>query len=417
MFACAAALSMVVACQNDEGVNNNVPKEYKPIELTEAQTRMASESTDFAFRFFQTACEVIGKEEQNKNKLILSPVSASYALSMAANGADGAALTELTEALGFSSFSIDEINAYNQKLVQELVQQDNTTLLSMANSLWILEDPEMPDDDFQILKSYQDALKKNYDAEVREEEKPKAKDAINAWCADKTNGCILEFLKDDPDEKALLLNALYFKGLWEEPFDKDLTRNELFTNEDGTQTEVAMMNGQSRHQFAQNDLYATVRLPYGNGAFALQVILPQEGVTLAQCIEALNGASWKVLQESMTWEEVDVKLPKFTIKDYQNSLIRVLMAMGVQEAFRSSADFSKMANKELMINSVDQSVYFKLDEEGTEAAAVTSIGSDLAAPDPNPYEIYDFHVTRPFLFLLTEKSTDSVLFMGQVTGF
>ena len=293
MFACAAALSMVVACQNDEGVNNNVPKEYKPIELTEAQTRMASESTDFAFRFFQTACEVIGKEEQNKNKLILSPVSASYALSMAANGADGATLTELTEALGFSSFSIDEINAYNQKSVQELVQQDNTTLLSMANSLWILEDPEMPDDDFQILKSYQDALKKNYDAEVREEEKPKAKDAINAWCADKTNGCILEFLKDDPDEKALLLNALYFKGLWEEPFDKDLTRNELFTNEDGTQTEVAMMNGQSRHQFAQNDLYATVRLPYGNGAFALQVILPQEGVTLAQCIEALNGASWK----------------------------------------------------------------------------------------------------------------------------
>ena len=112
-----------------------------------------------------------------------------------------------------------------------------------------------------------------------------------------------------------------------------------------------------------------------------------------------------------------MKLPKFTIEDYQNSLREVLMVMGVQEAFRSSADFSKMANKDLKISSVDQSVYFRLDEEGTEAAAVTSIGSDLAAPDPNPYEIYDFHVTRPFLFLLTEKSTDSVLFMGQVTGF
>ena len=410
MFVCAAALSMVVACQNDEGVNNNVPKEYKPIELTEAQTRMASESTDFAFRFFQTACEVIGKEEQNKNKLILSPVSASYALSMAANGADGATLTELIETLGFSGFSIDEINAYNQKLVQELVRQDNTTLLSMANSLWML-------DDFQVLDAYRDALKKNYDAEVRREELAKAKDAINAWCADKTNGCIPEFLKDTPSGKVLLLNALYFKGLWEEPFDKGLTKNELFTNEDGTQTEVAMMNGQSRHRFAQNDLYATVRLPYGNGAFALQVILPQEDVTLAQCIEALDGTSWKTLQESMTWEEVDVKLPKFTIEDYQNSLVKVLMAMNVQEAFRNSADFSKMANKKLVISSVDQSVYFKLDEEGTEAAAVTSIGLDLEAPESKPYEIYDFHVTRPFLFLLTEKSTDSVLFMGQVTGF
>ena len=104
MFVCAATLSMVAACQNDEGVNNKVPKEYKPIELTEAQTRMASESTDFAFRFFQTASEVLGKEEQNKNKLILSPVSASYALSMAANGAEGATLTELIEVLGFSGF-------------------------------------------------------------------------------------------------------------------------------------------------------------------------------------------------------------------------------------------------------------------------------------------------------------------------
>ena len=410
MFVCAAALSMVVACQNDEGVNNNVPKEYSPIELTEAQTRMASESTDFAFRFFQTACEVIGKEEQNKNKLILSPVSASYALSMAANGAEGATLTELIETLGFSGFSIDEINAYNQKLVQELVRQDNTTLLSMANSLWML-------DDFQVLDAYRDALKKNYDAEVRREELAKAKDAINAWCADKTNGCIPEFLKDTPSGKVLLLNALYFKGLWEEPFDKGLTQNELFTNEDGTQTEVAMMNGQSRHRFAQNDLYATVRLPYGNGAFALQVILPQEGVALAQCIEAINGANWKALQESMTWEEVDVKLPKFTIEDYQNSLVKVLMAMGVQEAFRNSADFSKLANKELKISSVDQSVYFKLDEEGAEAAAVTSIGLDSAEPEPLPYEIYEFHANRPFLFLLTEKSTDSVLFMGQVTGF
>ena len=409
MFACAATLSMVAACQNDEGVNNKVPKEYKPIELTEAQTRMASESTDFAFRFFQTASEVLGKEEQNKNKLILSPVSASYALSMAANGAEGATLTELIEVLGFSGFSIDEINAYNQKLVQELVQQDNTTLLSMANSLWLL-------DDFQVLSTYRNALKKNYDAEVRREERAKAKDAINAWCADKTNGCIPDFLKDDAEGKALLLNALYFKGLWAEPFDKGLTQNEPFTNEDGTQTEVAMLNRQSGYLLAQNDLYATVRLPYGNGAFALQVILPQEGVSLAQCIEALNGASWQALQESMMWKEVDVKLPKFTIEDYQNSLIRVLMAMGVQEAFRNSADFSKMANKDLMISSVDQSVYFRLDEEGTEAAAVTGIGMSQALPQ-NPYGVYEFHVDRPFLFLLTEKSTDSVLFMGQVTGF
>ena len=108
--------------------------------------------------------------------------------------------------------------------------------------------------------------------------------------------------------------------------------------------------------------------------------------------------------------------PKFTIEDYQNSLIKVLMAMGVQEAFRNSADFSKMANKDLMISSVDQSVYFRLDEEGTEAAAVTGVGMSQELPQ-SPYGVYEFHANRPFLFLLTEKSTDSVLFMGQVTGF
>lgn len=146
------------------------------------------------------------------------------------------------------------------------------------------------------------------------------------------------------------------------------------------------------------------------------MILLQEGVALGQCIEALNGTSWKTLQESMTWEEVDVKLPKFTIEDYRNSLIRVLMAMGVQEAFRNSANFSIMANKELMISSVDQSVYFRLDEEGTESAAVTGVGMSEELPQ-SPYGVYEFHVNRPFLFLLTEKSTDCVLFMGQVTGF
>lgn len=407
MFACAAVLGMLAACQSDEGVNNKVPKEYRLIELTEAQTRMASESTDFAFRFFQTANEVLGKETQNRDKLILSPLSASYALSMLANGADGTTLAELTETLGFSGFSVDEINTYNQKLVKELAEQDNTTILSTANSLWML-------DDFLTLDSYREALTRHYDAEVRREERTKAKEAINAWCADKTNGCIPEFLKDDPTGEVMLLNALYFKGLWSSPFSKDATQTGTFTNEDTSRSYVDMMNRKDHYRFAQNDLYAVVRLPYGNGAFALEVLLPQEGVGLAQCIKSLDGASWKALQESMRLEEVDVKLPKFGIEDYRNSLLDVLKAMGVQDAFLNTADFGKMAERDLFVSSVDQSIYFKLDEEGTEAAAVTGIGISTVLPS-SPDGVYEFYVDRPFLFLLTEKSTGSILFMGKVT--
>ncbi len=408
MFACAAALGLLTACQNDDGGNSHVPKTYQPIELTETQTRMASESTDFAFRFFKAADEVIGNNTQNKDKLILSPLSASYALSMVANGADGKTLTELTDALGFSGFSIEEINAYNQKLVKELVQQDNTTILSMANSLWMF-------DDFQVLDSYRDAMAQNYDAEVRQEERSKAKEAINAWCSNKTNGCIPEFLKKDPSGEVMLLNALYFKGLWEEPFEKGMTQTEKFTNDDTTHAYIDMMHRQGRYMFAQNDLCAMVSLPYGNGAFALQVVLPQEGVELAQCIEGLDGTSWKALQESASSEEVDIKLPKFTVEDYQNTLMDVLRAMGVEEAFGASANFSKMAKIGLAISAADQSVYFRVDEEGTEAAAVTGIQMDLTAHVPDPNGVYQFYVDRPFLFLLTEKSTGSVLFMGKVT--
>ena len=407
MFACAAVLGMLAACQSDDGTNNKVPKEYQPIELTEVQTRLASESTDFAFRFFQVANEVLGKEPQNRDKLILSPLSASYALSMAANGANGTTLTELTDALGFSGFTMNEINAYNQKLVKELGQQDNTTILSTANSLWVL-------DDFQVLDSYRATLTQAYDAEVRREERAKAKDAINAWCADKTNGCIPEFLKNDPRGEVMLLNALYFKGIWTDPFREEDTQTEQFTNEDGSHSEVDMMNQESRHLFAQNDLYAMVRLPYGNGAFALQVVLPQEGVELAQCIEALDGAGWNALQESMTSEEVNLKLPKFGIEDYRNSLMDVLKAMGVHEAFSNAADFSKMMESAMAISAVDQSIYFKLDEEGTEAAAVTGVIAS-SSDASNPHGVYEFHVDRPFLFLLTENSTGGILFMGKVT--
>ena len=408
MFVCAAALGMLAACQSDDGINNKVPKEYQPIELTEVQTRMASESTDFAFRFFRVANEVLGKEPQNRDKLILSPLSASYALSMLANGTGGTTLTELTDALGFSGFTLDEINTYNRKLVKELGQQDNTTILSTANSLWML-------DDFQVLDSYRATLTQAYDAEVRREERDKAKDAINAWCSDKTNGCIPEFLKDDPSGEVMLLNALYFKGIWTDPFREESTRTEQFTNEDGSHSKVDMMNREDSYRFAQNDLCAIVRLPYGNGAFALQVVLPQEGVELAQCIEALDGASWKALQESMTWEDVNLKLPKFAIEDYRNSLMDVLKAMGVHEAFSNLADFSKLAERALAVSAVDQSIYFKLDEEGTEAAAVTGVVIDSADVGPNPHGVYEFHVDRPFLFLLTEKSTGSILFMGKVT--
>ncbi len=175
-----------------------------------------------------------------------------------------------------------------------------------------------------------------------------------------------------------------------------------------------MMNATHTYAFAQNDTYAVVRMPYGNGAFGLHVLLPQEGVTLDGCIASLDGTGWNDMLADMTPEMVELKLPKFTVDDCQNDLISTLKAMGIKEAFLPTADFSKMAGEPLMISDVTQSLYFSLDEEGTEAAAVTGIGMDVAAPEPGFNEVREFYVNRPFLFLLTEKSTGTVLFMGKV---
>ena len=413
LLAGTVLLSLMTACQDDgsdaPSVQGNTPKEYVPIQLTEAETRMASQNTDFAFRLFKAADEKLTEEQGEEAKVFLSPLSASYALSMVANGADGTTLEELAGALGFSGSSLDEINAYNRKLLTRLVEQDNTTNLATANSLWMF-------DDFRTLDSYRETLSAEYDAEVRIQDRSGAKDAINAWCAEKTKGCITDFLKNEPKGETMLLNALYFKGIWAEGcgFNERETKRELFANEDGSSVYVDMMNATHTYAFAQNDTYAVVRMPYGNGAFGLHVLLPQEGVTLDGCIASLDGTGWNDMLADMTPEMVELKLPKFTVDDCQNDLISTLKAMGIKEAFLPTADFSKMAGEPLMISDVTQSLYFSLDEEGTEAAAVTGIGMDVAAPEPGYNEVREFYVNRPFLFLLTEKSTGTVLFMGKV---
>ncbi len=407
LFLGMAALSLLAACQNDDlpGGGN----EYEPIVMTKTETELASQGTDFAFRFFRAVDKSLQEngglsQEERDEPLFVSPLSASFALSMLANGADGETLQELTDALGFSGYSMEEVNAYYKKLMEELPKQDKESRLVLANSLWL-------DTQFDALATYKGVLTDNYDAEVRQVDMATAMDDINNWCSQNTNGTIPKFLKQQPGGLMLLANALYFKGSWDEPFDVEDTEEDVFANGDGTESRVAFMNKKDWYNYVQNDLFAMASLPYGNEAFSLQVLLPNEEVALGDCMDALNRDVWASLQDEMRARELNLKLPKLDA-DRDLNLIDALEAMGIKAAFSGSADFSKLSSsQQLLVSMAQQAVSFTMNEEGTEAAAVTGTGMS-GSPEPEP--VIDFHVQRPFLLVLTEKSTGCVLFIGKV---
>lgn len=405
--AALSLLSILAACQNDENPSQPELKPRRDISLTSVEQSLLDANTDFAFRFFGQVCST----EDEKPNVFVSPLSASLCLSMITNGASGNTLAEMQDVLGFpaSSFSLDDLNNYNQKLTTALLDLDNTTQLGIANSIWVKQG-------FKVYDSFVNVNKQMYDAQVQELDftSPTAKDVINNWCAGQTNGCIKKVIKDIPADVCMyLINALYFKGIWTSRFEKSATRQESFTNSDGTQPKVSMMNLTATFNYIRNSSFSIAELPYGNEAFSMVILLPSGGKTLNESLAELTFGNWKEWNSDMAGKELQVKLPRFKV-EYDKTLIDDMVAMGMKDAFDGNkADFSKMSAAELFIGILQQFTYINVDEEGTEAAAVTEGGildSSVGVPVTIP-----FYVDRPFAFMIKEKSTGAILFMGKVT--
>lgn len=410
-----AAAALMASCSNSDETDRVIcispPEELverRDIVLNDAEKRMAAEHTDFAFSLLKTADEQLADNSQ----LVFSPLSASMALSMLAEGAGGETRQELLTTLGFAGFTAEEVNAYNKKLMEELPMLDNTAMLGIANSIWLNEG-------FDALASFRKAMADSYGAETRTEDfaLPQTLDLINAWGAEKTNGLIPHFLDELSAElEMVLLNALYFKGAWSIPFDKADTRTGSFACEDGSTAEVKLMGLEAPFMYGVGEGYAVAELPYGNGAYSLCVLLPDAGISLTECLSRLTADAWEAALGSMKYCLLDVQLPKFKL-ERKDLLTETLRAMGIQKAFTSEADFSNLAESPLSISLVMQANNFSIDEEGVEAAAITGTGLVTGAGGATPsVTSIPFHVTRPFLFVLKEKSTDTILFLGKITS-
>ncbi|MDR3252841.1 MAG: serpin family protein [Tannerella sp.] len=405
-LAMTALLPCFISCNGNSDSDGDEPIEQlpdaQPIELRLA-AKVETDNT-FALDFFRTACD---KADSPATNVFVSPLSVSMALNMTLNGARGTTADEMLAALRADGYSLDEINEYSKSLREALTEVDPSTLLSIANSIWY-------HNVFPVKQTFIDLNSSFYDAEVRKADfkDKKTVDAINAWCDTKTKGKITKIIDElSPDAVMLLMNAIYFKGIWKNKFDKGDTRKEDFTQYDGSKKAVDMMRQTSAFNYAADQHAAYLELPYGNNAFSMIIALPESSVD--GVVENLGSEQWNDIAGRMYGHKVNLRLPRFKTECEFTLEQNVLPAIGMIVPFGNQADFSGISDVATYISRVIHKTFVEVNEEGTEAAAVTGVemGVTSVGPDPQPV---DFFVNRPFVFAIREKSTGVILFIGKI---
>ena len=397
------ACCIFASCTTKDDPKIEIPVDAKSIILSANSAKRVSQDNEFAFDLFKKTLTT-----SKETNVFISPLSVSIALGMAWNGANGQTRTEMETALKMSGMTVSDINEYYKVMQSTLPSIDPTTKLSIANSLWYRTG-------FPVKTSFLKVNTDYFNAYVKEMDFSKAwaVDTINNWCSAKTNKMIPSVLTEIPSEIVMyLVNAVYFKGIWRKKFDKANTKEANFTNELGNTMKVNMMYQKDTFAY-KSDAYAQyLDMPYGNKAFSMTVILPADGKTTSDVLASLTVEKWNSVISYMPTSEVEVYLPRFSNKN-NLSLIPPLQSMGMNLAFSDNADFTNIADANLLISSIKHVTNIEVTEQGTEAAAVTIIGvgvTSMPIKPPTPV----FNVNKPFLYVIREKSTGVILFIGKM---
>lgn len=398
---------------SDNDIENEEPKERKDIALTRSQIQLVSSGNTLACNMLKIIAS------QHSESFIFSPISLEYALAMVNNGAAGETENQIRDVIGFGDRSVKEVNEFYKYLTENLLNVDNTVAMNIANAqvfnTAIGDESKYNKDYKNALTGYYNALFEGYDFA---KDNKKALSAINSWASKQTEGMINPLLDElDPYSATLLMNAIYFKGSWADKFDSSFTRKEDFTKGDGAKTKVDMMNQTSNVSYYFDKNCSAISKTYGNGAFKMTFILPDEGITTAELAKGLDRTALERIIKRKGSEEVIIKIPKFETS-FTIELNDMLKSLGMVDAFNpTKADFSSMSSHlSLYISRVLQKARIKVEEKGTEAAAVTVIDMKVTSALPSPSEPPTFYATRPFLYAISEISTGAILFMGQYNG-
>lgn len=402
----AAAFLLIAGCSQDFSANDRpFPEQRRPqVQLSLSEKQMIETSNSFSFGLFQETVKQAG--DQN---VFLSPLSAAMALTMAYNGSAGATETAMRTTLGYASLTREQINEASKKLIDVLTTLDPKVTLKIANSLWYHNTFAVAGDFMVRNQNYLYARVAALD--FRSSSAP---DVINAWCDQNTNGKIKNIIdKLQPNDIMALLNAIYFKGTWTYQFDKSQTADDFFTTAAGAKQACKMMQQENKFDyFETNDLQA-VDLPYGNTAFSMTILLPKTNHTVKEITDRLTPAQWAAWKNQFYSSNGKVFLPKIKL-EYEQSLNAVLSALGMAVAFApGQADFTGISTAApLYISLVKQKTFLQVDEEGTEAAAVTVVTIGVTSVGPSTG--FFMRIDRPFVFMIRDHATDTILFIGQI---
>lgn len=350
--------------------------------------------TGFAISFFKEVNRTAGKGEN----VFASPYSAGVALSMLNEGAGGETKAEIDNALNGCSFRND------------VLEGGEAVDVRSANSIWI-------DSNFSVRNRYVSLLQKDYNAlvETLRFSDPATVRAINNWCSENTEGKIDSIVKElTHGEVMLIVNALYFKAPWENSFDPSLTAEADFNGLSKT-SKVDMMYRKATYNYAEFQGCQFIELPYQGGEYSMFVVLPPEDMKIDAMLPYLNEKIYEEAVGMLAPVEVKFRMPKLKVET-EMLLNRTLQNMGAETMFTSAADLTGISESgPLAVSEVKQKCWLEVSEEGTEAAAVTSIGVRLTAARPD-FNVKTMTVDRPYVFFIADKDSLDILFAGKIVN-
>ena len=393
---CLLVLLCLLGCPDSGSTNTIIDDVLDPIDDPDVSS-VASANTRFGFKLLQDL-----REREPGGNIFISPLSISIALTMTYNGAVGETERAMAEVLEIDELDLYTVNHSNKALRDSLEDPDPKVEISIANSIWSRQGV-----DFNANFLERNRLFFGAEIAALDFSSPQAIATINEWVDTNTNGKIKKIVdRIDPQTLLFLINAIYFKGNWQDEFDPSRTRPGTFQLPNGSEKQVQMMRREGAYPYFRGENFEATSLPYGDGRVSMYIFLPNRDSNLNKFLGNLNTDNWMGWISQFGNRRQTMMLPRFKL-EYEVTLNDTLKALGMEIAFDSGANFSGIGPG-LFISEVKHKTFVEVNEEGTEAAAVTAVPMPASVPPT-------FRVDRPFFFAIYDAETETILFMGTVT--
>lgn len=369
--------------------NNSIP-------LTKAEEEINRVSNSFGFDLYHNL--------YSDNPVLISPLSFTMALAVIESGAKGQTSEEIQKAIGFHNMNKENVAAFYNNMLNMLPSLDDRVCIDIANSVWTSNKLAVKNSFISKVRS--EFGSEHYSTDFTSDE---AVAKINDWCSRKTRGKISKIVTElSPESKLAVFNTLYFNGSWGFNFDQTTSRAD-FKSIGGASKKMNMMHHTGRLEYSECSGYRMVKLPYGNGAYSMSVILPDNEDSFKESVLKFDFGTWMSLCDKKTEQLISLSIPDFSF-EYDVKAAAILKTLGILDAFDSvSADFTGISDEEkLWISELHQKTSIDVNRNGTEIAAVT--GAMILGATP-----MEFTVNRPFIFIISESSTGTILFIGHKT--